>query len=88
MVVGVARVVTFVKVVVVPEVMVVTGGGVERVTPVVVDVVGLTAVLDVGTEVPPVVDVVPVGLTEVKLVGEIVICPLVVGAVLLSSDTS
>ena len=85
---GATGVVRVVSVLVVPEAIVVTGGGVELVTAVVLPGVGLlVGLLAVLVVVLP-VELVPGWVTVVKLAGESVIWPLVVGAVLFNSDRS
>jgi hypothetical protein len=59
-VVGAAKVVRVGSVLVAPEVVVLSGGGVELITAVVLPVVGLLAVLVVVTELPLRVELVPV----------------------------
>lgn len=91
-VVGATKVVRVVSVLAAPDaIVVVTGVGVELITAVVLPgvglIVGLIALL-VVVPVFPLVELVPVWVTVVKLVGERVIWPLVVGAVLFKSDTS
>lgn len=88
MLVGVTGVGTVVSVDVVPEVRLVTGGGVELITAVLLLGVGLVVGILGVLAVPLTSELVPVGMTEIKVAGEIAICPLVVGGVLFKTDTS
>ncbi|HEV2804195.1 MAG TPA: hypothetical protein VGW57_04600 [Chthoniobacterales bacterium] len=83
-----AAAVTVVGVGVVPDARVVTGGGVELITAVVLLGVGFVVRILGVLVVPLAVEVVPVGMIEIKVAGEIAICPLVVGDVLFRTDTS